>query len=128
MAVAGFDVLAIGAGGTQPPLLDGRHTGIDTPDHDAPTARVELVLWRELAQRGGGGAKIVIDDRVAFFRFRLALFRLAAGEDDGLERHPLLRKGVVGQQPFVGQESEGLALVDRLQQPLKRSPSHRRDS
>ena len=122
MAVAGFDVLAIRAGGAQPPLLDGRHTGIDAPDHDAPPARVELVLWGELAQRGGGRSEIVIDDGVAFFRLRLALFRLAAHEDDGLESHPLLRECVVGQQSFVGQESEGLALVDRLQKPLKRSP------
>ena len=122
VVVAGFDVLAIGAGRAEPPRLDGRHTGVDSPDQDAPPARVELVLGGELAQRGGGGAEIVIDDGVAFFRLRLAFFRLAAPEDDRLERNALLRESVVGQQSFIGQESEGLPLVDRLHQPLKRPP------
>ena len=119
--ITGFDVLAIGAGRAEPPLLDGRHPGVDASNRHAAPAGVELVLRSKLAQRGRGWARVVIDDGVVLIRLCVALLGLASLEDHGLQRHALLREGVVGKQSLVGQESEGVSLVDLLQQLLQRS-------
>ena len=70
--------------------------------------RPARLWWGEFAQRSRRGARVFVDDDVVLFRLRLALFSLASLEDHGLQGHAFLRKGVVGQQSFVGQETEGV--------------------
>ena len=55
------DVLAVVARGAEPPRLDLRYAKVDPVDAHAPAPGVELVLGRELAERGGGGADVLVD-------------------------------------------------------------------
>ena len=83
VAIPRLDVLAIGAGRTQAPALDGRHPRVDASNgHPAP-AGVELVPRGKLAERRRRGTRVLVDDDVVLFRLRLALLRLTVSVRSG---------------------------------------------
>ena len=73
MVVARIDVLAIGAGGAQPPPLDGRPPHVDAANGHLAATGVELVFRGEFAERGHCGTQVVIDNPVVFGRIVLAV-------------------------------------------------------
>ena len=117
VVVRRIDARAVVARRAEPPRLDGRHAQVDAVDGDAVAAGVELVLGGQLAERGGGGADVLVD--VAFAAFAAAvLVPFARPVDHRLQRHAGLGERVVRQEPLVGQEVEGLAPVQLPQQSL----------
>ena len=108
MFVPGRHVLGVGALAAEPPPFDLRDAHVHPVNVHVAAAGVELVLRREFAQRRGGGPDVFVGVVFEVAARRFFVRRLfAAPVDDGLQRHPLLGEGVVGQQPFVGQEVEG---------------------
>ena len=110
VAVAAFlQVFAIGAARAQAPGFHRGNPRIDAGNAHMAAAGVELVVRCQLAQRRLRRAFVFVNG--ARFRFLVGLVPRRP-VDDGAQRDALLRKGVVRNQPFVGEELERVAPVD----------------
>ena len=99
------------------PGLDLGDRHIDLVHPHLATFGVEGVCWSQLLD--GASCRPLILEVPGFIAAAALLHLALLAVDEGIEHDPHFREGVVGQQPLVGEEVEGVSVAEAADQGLE---------